>query len=630
MKRFLITTLIFIAGAISAAGQTMYDALNFGKDNYYGTARTIGLGGAVTAIGADLGTIAINPAGSAVAGYSQFSISQGLVVSSTASSWAPAYSSFDGTQNFEGAIRAGKSRYIMPNVGCSLRFDTGNTTGVKSWTFAFLSNMTNNFLDKSYARGYNAVGPDARFTSFAGSLATGAMFSADGNGHTMDPNIFLAKDPYNVRNSWGNYDRMQYIGAYLGGLINWNDDAGGSYYGANEFKDGPHPVLDDSGNPMLDDAGNPLYTYFYGVPGRLEQSSQRVTMGSKNDITTNFAFNVNDNFYLGFNLSFPIASYRYTEFYTEQADNTWPAHATVTPEAGSGADKQIETSQYFNKATYKYDYDADFTGVNAGVGFIWLPTKNLRVGASIKTPTAYTITEELEMEFNTQYEYKNYTAETPEGEFTYSYRSPYSVNAGLAYTFGTFGMVSADYQMTDFSVAEYSIIGEEDFVSQDPYIVVNRLNKLFCGVSHSLRLGLELKPLPFLAVRAGYSITTDPERYYTDNEGYTVDATYYENNFDFYENKNAYLEKQHYVDAPVKTLSLGLGFVGAGSFYADIAFRRTQIASFFSPYQTYLQATDAGGNVILDPDDLPYMIVSPAVRSVRTLFDGVITLGWRF
>ena len=67
MKKILFS-LALITAAFSAGAQTMYDAINYSRDNYYGTARTIGLGNAVTAIGGDLGTISINPAGSAVAG----------------------------------------------------------------------------------------------------------------------------------------------------------------------------------------------------------------------------------------------------------------------------------------------------------------------------------------------------------------------------------------------------------------------------------------------------------------------------------------------------------------------------------------------------------------------------------
>jgi hypothetical protein len=48
----------------------MYDGLTFSQNNYYGTARSIGMGNAMTAVGGDLGSIGINPAGSAVYNFS--------------------------------------------------------------------------------------------------------------------------------------------------------------------------------------------------------------------------------------------------------------------------------------------------------------------------------------------------------------------------------------------------------------------------------------------------------------------------------------------------------------------------------------------------------------------------------
>lgn len=643
MKKILLPVVsLFLCGAVGMA-QTMYDALDLGKDNYYGTARTLGMGNAVTAVGGDLGSISLNPAGSAVAGYSQISVSFGTAIASSVSSWASAYSQYDGKQVFSGAVKAGKVKPILPNIGFNLRLDTGESSGLKSWNFAFMSTMTNNFLDYSIGRGLNATG-DNPFTSMSGAMATGAMFNSDGAGSMLDPDILTYSDPWNTANRNGNYDRWQYITAYRGGMINYNEtvETGGSFYGASEFKDGPYylldddgnkiPVLDENGNPMTYEGGDPIYqmTYDYGVPGRLNQTSKRLRTGSKNDIVTNFGFNIDDRFYLGFNLSFPIISLGYDEIFSETPDNTWPAYATITPEmVEKSGDYTVGASQYFRQATYEYNYKADIAGISAGVGFIWLPTRNLRIGASVKTPTSYSVKEDLYMTVSTNYEFISRSGSSPVGKFEYSYTSPWSLNTGLAYTFGKFGMVSADYQMTDFSVMRYRL--EDDFTPDDPYERVNELMDLFCGVSHTLRLGAEVRPLPFLALRAGYTVTTNPERYYYDSEGYLCDAALYEKDYDYYASGKAWLiDKKYYVKAPVTTVSLGAGFVSTGAFYADIALRRTKSASYYSPYVTYAEAKDSSGNVLYDDAGVAYMVVSPCTRSVRSLFDAVLTLGWRF
>ena len=60
------TALILLLGtaAVGMEAQTMYDALRFSENNYEGTARTMAMGNAFTALGGDLGGITINPAGS--------------------------------------------------------------------------------------------------------------------------------------------------------------------------------------------------------------------------------------------------------------------------------------------------------------------------------------------------------------------------------------------------------------------------------------------------------------------------------------------------------------------------------------------------------------------------------------
>ncbi|MGN1226231.1 MAG: hypothetical protein ACI4TL_03240, partial [Candidatus Cryptobacteroides sp.] len=80
MKRYIIAALALFA-SLGLGAQNMYDAYRYSATDYLGTARVLGLGGAVTAVGSDLGTISYNPAGSAVARYSQFSFSPSLSTS---------------------------------------------------------------------------------------------------------------------------------------------------------------------------------------------------------------------------------------------------------------------------------------------------------------------------------------------------------------------------------------------------------------------------------------------------------------------------------------------------------------------------------------------------------------------
>lgn len=599
MKKIFIT-ILFAGFCIAAGAQTMYDAINLGSNNYYGTARTMGMGNAVTAVGCDLGSITINPAGSAVAGYSQFTFSPGAVFSTTEASWAPSYNIVKESQKFSGSLAENRNRFIVPNIGFTLQMETGRDYGLKSWTVGFVSNMTSNYAEQIGAKGVN--GSDGTLTSMGAAMAMAAM-SANNKGSMMNPSILDTGSPYESDYYWNP------LAAYGSGFINFNPDvvnadgSYGNYYAANEFKE----IVDGQ--------------VYYFVPGTLYQSSSRVSLGSKNDVTTNIGFNINDNFFIGVNLSIPTINYTYREEFTEAAVDS--REFPVTPEYMSGGNHVVGASTYFKSAKYGYEYNSSAAGINAALGFIWLPNDNLRLGASIKTPTAYTIDEKWGIRVDTYFEDSSQDgySYSPTAENTYEYRSPYTVDAGIACTFGTFGLLSVDYELNDFSVMKYTEPSDKLFSSESFYFV-NRLNKLFCGVSHSVRVGAEVNVTPYLALRAGYNFTTNPERTYTDTEGYFVDASYYGNNFDFYENGGAYLKKPVYLKAPIQSFSCGIGYYSAGSFFTDFALRRTIYPyQNFSPYDTYLDVGQDGQHE---------WVISPCVQSRRKLIDAVLTFGWRF
>ena len=79
MKRILAAVFLS-AMALQAGAQDWRDALNVSENDYLGTARSVGMGNAMTAIGGDLGSLSFNPAGSAVAGYSQITLTPSLSI----------------------------------------------------------------------------------------------------------------------------------------------------------------------------------------------------------------------------------------------------------------------------------------------------------------------------------------------------------------------------------------------------------------------------------------------------------------------------------------------------------------------------------------------------------------------
>jgi len=143
----------------------MWDAYLFSQQNYYGTARSVGLGNAMTAVGGDIGSVEFNPAGAAVANYSQFVLTPSLTFSSS-STMGQALSGGSSPYCFQNQEVAKSTNFKMPNFGFMLNMDTGRTRGIRNWTFGFLGHATNNYQNEILATGTNTE------TTLAGALAT--------------------------------------------------------------------------------------------------------------------------------------------------------------------------------------------------------------------------------------------------------------------------------------------------------------------------------------------------------------------------------------------------------------------------------------------------------------------------
>ena len=567
MRKIFSTILISLAAALCAGAQTMYDAITFSETSYYGTARSLAMGNAMTAVGSDLGSVGINPAGSAVTPYTVFTMTPGVSISATNSSWSTLD---DGNYGWTG--NDSKSKFIFPNLGMTMNFDTGNRHGVKRYSFGFLVNSTANHLEQVSA----SCGSNDRtsmLASFAAN-ASGVPFS--------DINV---SDPYNnTTYPWNT------VMAIKSDMISTYDTYTDQYLGATEKIDAANVI---------------------SVAGPLSQRAVTRKQGARSDLLMNFGMDIADNLFIGVNIGMPMLRYRYSEAFYENALD--PADFLIEYEGGA--------STCFKAARYLYDYRADVDGVYAKFGAIWVPVPGVRLGAAIKTPTSLSVEEEWLVDGVVNYTTAPASSSTsPDGSWAYNLRSPWEANFGAAITFGDYGLLSVDYEMTDYSVMKFSEMHEDGFYDSDTYNVVNRLNKLFCGTQHSLRLGAEFKPLSGLAVRAGWSMTSSPEKYYTDNLGLTVTATEYENYFDDFENGVYTLSDGKYYDDKVTTFSAGIGYSSPGSFFMDLGARVSKYpVTYRKPYADYI-FTDSG--------DLD--VASPVIRSSKTLVDILLTLGWRF
>lgn len=576
MRKAIFTALLSLT-AVAAGAQTMYDGLTFSQNNYYGTARSIGMGNAMTAVGGDLGSIGINPAGSAVAGYSQFTITPNLTLSSMNSSYS-AYP-VGGVDNFSNERRESLTRFSMPNIGATFNWKTGSGSGLTAITYGFVVNGTNNFTGKMMAGGRNDK------TSYISSMAVAAEgydmdflngYSINSNNERVDRGWdypYYYPDDYTNDPKKGSYAPLNVIAnVQAGALSNFGDSNDPAYYwryiGATE-------IYEKTGEKDAD--GN--YIYNISLPGALSQAYGRNVTGSKYDALLNVGFNFGETFFLGANLGITSLNYNYDEYFKEAAEN---------PSAFE-MDFGEKGKTYFSDYRTRYSYTADGSGIYGKFGFLWRPIDGIRVGAAVQTPTIMEINERWRQDVNVNYTDASFngSAKTPEGDYSYRLRSPYRLNAGAAFTFAGMALLSADYEMTDYSTMKF--MSKNGGWNDDTYGKLNDEIRNRMGVSHMVRVGAEFKPVPEIAVRAGYNFTTTPEYVSEGNSKTTLN-----------DRTNAF--------------SVGLGYSSNGSFFADIAARLTMLSDeYISPYADYLKD-----------------LASPMILNKRDLYSITATFGWRF
>ena len=354
----------------------------------------------------------------------------------------------------------------------------------------------------------------------------------------------------------GENNESSYSEKYLDQLISGNatnpDDAALDYpfvasLGFNTY------LLD----PTFDGDNNLTgYASNASVATGLKQQQIINTKGGVSEFSIGVGGNYNDVFYIGGSININTLKYvRNSSFRETDATNN--------------------TDNDFNYFVADDYLRTDGTGASINIGIIVKPVEALRVGLNFHSPSWYS--------FKDTY-YSSLTADTEgyegvksqssldlndgySGEYTYRYKTPMRVGAGLAYIFGTQadvssqkGFITADVEYVSYKNNAFNTQDNTNQADKDYFTDLNNTIDDVFKSAVNFRLGGELK-FETVMVRAGFGYYGNP---YSNN--------YFGN------------EPGDVTNASRMNISGGLGWRNKGMF-VDLAYIHQIIKDAYYPYR---------------------------------------------
>jgi len=497
---YILAALAFVA--MPMAAQETYENAKLAQDDLNGTARYVGMGGAMDALGADISTIGSNPAGIGLFRSSSVSGSFGLVSQQDADNFANGKKtnmSFDQI----GVVIAGRS-----GASSFLNF-AFNYHKSKNFDFILqaadgLDNASQNKL--TYAKQKN-----------------GLLYQTDANG---------------VPNFGSPYISCNQLDDIYARNLNYDTDENTWYY-------------------------DPATSY----------TLNRAHWGYIGEYDLNISGNIKDRVYLGLTMGIKDVNYRHYGEYTEQLD---------------GFSMQVGDERRI-----------DGSGVDIRLGAIVRPveTSPFRIGLSVATPTWYSLTSQN----NTYVTDGNLTVSNGEA-YDFRIYTPWKFGVSLGHTIGNYLALGASYEYADYSsidtryntgsyydywdgMADYYETSESD-------VEMNRhTSETLKGVS-TLKLGLEYKPSPEIAVRFGYNYVSPMYNEDGFKDGtLSSDGSYYSSATDYTNWKST------------NRITCGIGY-SIGKMNLDVAYQYSATNGKFSPFMNYVDNDDISEDNVANQVDV--------------------------
>ncbi len=487
MKKHII--LIVLAAACTAQAQNTFlnDRL-IGGDDVNGSARYVGMGGAMGALGADLSTISDNPAGIGLYRKNDVGVTFGMV--------KPNHKSATGT-------------FDQIGIGWSSPMEGKLEFLNVAFNYQKKANLNN-----AYVASNGNLGGLSQMDQLA-EMATAGYGTAD--------------------NLTG-----------LATIPQWDNTAMDNYY------------------LQQDNAG-----YYNHVPSYGNQYV-RSSAGSLQAYDFNVSFNISDRVYMGATFGMDVLDYR-----------SWMTYEETT---ASGA---------FNYALYN-DTEVSGYGLNGKLGVIVRPFEDrpVRLGLTMETPTWYRISNSTIYSLDASDEIESY--------LEYTLRTPWKMRLsagstvgnylawGVEYEFANYRSTRMGYPASDvFDMQDIALRGEKDQAMSD--LTHNTLRG-----QHTLRLGLEARPVSPLALRIGYNIISSRYKQDVSFDQYSLDSYAMD-----YATGTEFMRF-----GATNILTFGAGYKWS-HFYMDLAYKfRAQKADFYAFDTTGMQGSLTADKVNLNRHQL--------------------------
>jgi len=448
MKKIFLFLLVGSSIASIAQETTINDALRYSINSITGTARFRGMSGAFGAVGGDLSSINVNPAGSA---------------------------------------------FFMNNFGSI----SGTSFNIKNNANYFGNQTSDNYntLD------LNQLGAVLVFNDNSGKsdwskIVIGLNYENIGN---YDNSLFTAG--VNPLNSIGNYfiDKAQGLpleslvlqpNETLSGLYTFLGETPGLGFPAQQALLGYQGFLFEA----FDAADPNNIDYFTNVPtdGNYYQDNFVTSNGFNGKLSANVATSYKNKLFLGLNLNAHFTDYvKISSVY--ESNNNLPFSTGLTV-----------TDIQFDNELYTYG-----SGFSINLGAIYKFTDNFRAGVAYESPTWYRLNDELSQRLivNTTdgtNNFQNVVAPNVLNVYeTYRIQTPSKVTLSGAYIFNKKGLISIDYAMRDYSNTKFKPTNDNLFRNLNNQMS-NQLDN-----TYELRIGGEYK-IKQWSVRGGYRFEESP------------------------------------------------------------------------------------------------------------------------